>query len=85
MKILITGASGLIGTSLVKSLRISGNTVLSLSRTPETGSFRWDPARGEIELPNNVNINAVIHLAGENIARARWSDLPPIAVPTAKS
>jgi NAD dependent epimerase/dehydratase family enzyme len=35
--------------------------------------FRWDPARGEIEVPNNVNIDAIIHLAGENIARARWS------------
>ena len=73
MKILITGASGLIGTSLAKSLRFSGNTVLSLSRTPEIDGFKWDPARGEIELPNNVNIDAVIHLAGENIARARWS------------
>jgi len=35
--------------------------------------FKWDPARGEIEIPNNVYIDAVIHLAGENIARARWS------------
>jgi uncharacterized protein (TIGR01777 family) len=73
MNILISGSSGLIGTSLVRSLKISGNTVLSLSRTPETYGFKWDPARGEIELPHNVNIDAVIHLAGENIARARWS------------
>jgi len=73
MNILITGASGLIGTSLVWYLKPSGNTVLSLSRTPETDGFKWDPAKGEIELPNNVNIDAVIHLAGENIARARWS------------
>jgi uncharacterized protein (TIGR01777 family) len=73
MKILITGASGLIGTSLVRSLKLSGNTVLSLSRTPEMDGFRWNPANGEIEVPNNVNIDAVIHLAGENIARARWS------------
>jgi uncharacterized protein (TIGR01777 family) len=73
MNILITGASGLIGTSLVRSLKLSGNTVLSLSRTPEMDGFKWDPARGEIEVPNNVNIDAIIHLAGENIARARWS------------
>jgi uncharacterized protein (TIGR01777 family) len=73
MNILITGASGLIGTSLVRSLKLSENTVLSLSRTPEMDGFRWDPARGEIELSTNVNIDAVIHLAGENIARARWS------------
>ena len=73
MNILITGASGLIGTSLVRSLKLSENTVLSLSRTPERDGFKWDPARGEIELPRNINIDAVIHLAGENIARARWS------------
>jgi len=73
MNILITGASGLIGTSLVRSLKLSENTVLSLSRTPEMDGFKWDPARGEIELPNNVNIDAMIHLVGENIARARWS------------
>ncbi|MFC1871725.1 TIGR01777 family oxidoreductase [Chloroflexota bacterium] len=73
MNILITGASGLIGTFLVRSLKISGNTVLPLSRTPKTDGFKWDPSKGEIELPNNINIDAVIHLVGENIARARWS------------
>jgi uncharacterized protein (TIGR01777 family) len=73
MNILITGSSGLIGTSLVRSLKISGNTVLSLSRTPGEDGFKWDPVRGQIELPHNVNIEAVIHLAGENISRARWS------------
>ena len=73
MKILITGASGLIGTSVVRSLKLSGNTVLSLSRTPKKDGFKWDPDRGEIELPHNVNIDAVIHLAGENIGRVRWS------------
>ncbi|MFC1917545.1 TIGR01777 family oxidoreductase [Chloroflexota bacterium] len=73
MKILITGSSGLIGTSLLRSLKTSGNTILSLSRTPGTDGFKWDPAKGEIDLPDNVNVDAVIHLAGENIARARWS------------
>ena len=73
MKILITGASGLIGTSMVRSLKLSGNTVSSLSRTPKTDGFKWDPSRGEIELPHNINIDAVIHLAGENIGRVRWS------------
>jgi|TARA_Y100000031_G_C8093605_1_gene325342 hypothetical protein len=73
MKILITGGSGLIGTSIVRFLELSGNTVLSLSRTPEADGFKWDPDRGEIELPNNINIDAVIRLAGENISQARWS------------
>ena len=73
MKILITGSSGLIGSSLVRSLKISGNIILSLSRKPGTDSFKWDPATGEIDIPHNINIDAVIHLAGENIARARWS------------
>ncbi|MFC1870148.1 TIGR01777 family oxidoreductase [Chloroflexota bacterium] len=73
MRILITGSSGLIGTSLLRSLKTSGNTILSLSRKPGTDGFKWDPAKGEIDLPDNVNVDAVIHLAGENIARARWS------------
>jgi uncharacterized protein (TIGR01777 family) len=73
VNILVTGASGLIGTAVARALKLSGNTVLSLSRTPETDGFKWNPARGKIELPNNVNIDTVIHLAGENIARARWS------------
>ena len=73
MKILITGASGLIGTSLVRSLKLSGHTVLSLSRTPGTDGFKWNPDQREIELPTNVNIDAVIHLAGENISRSRWT------------
>jgi uncharacterized protein (TIGR01777 family) len=74
VNILITGVGGLIGSSLVRSLKISGNTILSLSRKPGKNGFKWDPARGEIDLPYNVNIDAVIHLAGENIARARWSE-----------
>ncbi|MFC1956634.1 TIGR01777 family oxidoreductase [Chloroflexota bacterium] len=73
MKILITGSSGLIGTSLLRSLKTSGNTILSLSRTPGTDGFKWDPAKGEIDLSDNVNVDAVMHFAGENIARARWS------------
>ena len=73
MNILITGSSGLIGTSLVRSLKTSGNTILSLSRQPGKDGFKWDPTTGEIDLPSNVNIDAVVHLAGENIAQGRWS------------
>jgi len=73
MKILITGSSGLIGSSLVQSLEVSGNSVLTVSRKPEKSSFLWCPSKGEIEIPRNMSIDAVIHLAGENIARARWS------------
>ena len=73
MKTLITGASGLIGSSLRRSLEVSGNTILTVSRKPEKGSFAWCPSKNEIALPHNMNIDAVIHLAGENIARARWS------------
>jgi len=80
MNILITGSSGLIGSSLVRSLKISGNTVLSLSRKPGRDGFKWDPARGEIDLPYNVNIDAVVHLAGENIARARWSKRQKVSI-----
>lgn len=73
MNILITGSSGLIGSALVRSLEMTGNTLVSLSRTPVRYGYKWDPAKGEINLPYNVTIDAVIHLAGENIAKVRWS------------
>jgi len=57
----------------MRSLKAARHTVLSLSSTPRTGSFAWDPLVGEVNLPHELRIDAVIHLAGANIAEARWS------------
>jgi len=66
MRVVVTGASGLVGTRLVSALRERGDDVAALSRS---GAQRWDP-QGE---PAPVTgADAVVHLAGESIAQ-RWS------------
>jgi uncharacterized protein (TIGR01777 family) len=72
MKLLVTGSSGLIGSALVPSLIREGHRVERLIRTGE-GAFRWDPARGEIDKTAFEGVDAVVHLAGENIASGRWT------------
>jgi uncharacterized protein (TIGR01777 family) len=73
VNILITGSTGLIGSALVQSLRASGYEPIPLSRNPLMEGPYWNPETGEIQLPQQINIDAVIHLSGENIARGRWS------------
>jgi uncharacterized protein (TIGR01777 family) len=75
MNILVTGASGLIGTALVSSLASSSHEVTRLVRgQPTSGgkTARWDPMAGTIETGAIEGVDAVVHLAGENIA-ARWT------------
>ena len=79
MEVAITGASGLIGSALARSLRVDGHTVRPLVRPassdPESGadSIRWDPAAGTIERDALDGIDAVVHLAGAGIGDKRWS------------
>ncbi len=81
MKILVTGATGLIGKRVCGSLADEGHEIVVLSRRPERArmvpearSFRWDPEEGAP--PGEVwdGIEAVIHLAGEPVAGVRWSE-----------
>lgn len=76
MRILVSGASGLIGTALQEELRQRGHTPIPLTRRPAPGTHavRWDPAAGEIDLSDLDGIEAVVHLAGESIAGSRWTD-----------
>jgi uncharacterized protein len=69
MRVVLTGASGLIGRRLTAALRERGEDVVALSRSGADGATRWDP-EGE---PAPVHgAEAVVHLAGEPIAQ-RWT------------
>lgn len=76
MKIAITGSSGLIGSALRLQLEGEGHTVLGVSRSggKTDDSVRWDPRKGEIEREKLTGVDAVVHLAGENIASGRWTE-----------
>ncbi len=73
MKILVSGLSGLVGTSLGTFLRTGGHEVVGLSRSSGGTDIRWDPMEGEIDKQGLAGTDAVVHLAGENIAK-RWTD-----------
>jgi uncharacterized protein (TIGR01777 family) len=72
-RVLVTGASGLIGSALLPSLRAHGAQVARLVRGPAFGEdqISWDPARSPS--PESVSgFDAVIHLAGESVV-GRWT------------
>jgi NAD dependent epimerase/dehydratase family enzyme len=76
MKVAISGASGLIGSALVRSLLDKGHIVVKLVRPGGPiglGSISWDPERGHLEVAALEGFDAVVHLAGENIA-SRWTE-----------
>src|SRR3954470_6923839 len=74
MVIAISGSSGLIGSSLVDGLSARGAEVRRLvRRTARSASeISWDPEAGTIDRGRLDGVDAVINLAGENLAQ-RWS------------
>lgn len=77
LRIAITGASGLIGTSLVPFLTTGGHTVSTLVRrqpAAEKNEIFWDPERGILDPQALEGFDVVIHLAGENIGEVKWTD-----------
>ncbi|QNN41150.1 TIGR01777 family oxidoreductase [Pedobacter roseus] len=75
-KILITGATGLVGTELKKHLLNKGYEVNTLSRKKgnDPNSFVWDVYKGTIDANCLNGVDAVIHLAGEPVADKKWTD-----------
>ena len=80
MKILVSGASGMVGSALCDVLKSQNNIVVRLTRgKAEAGEVFWDPMAGKLDSDALAGVEAVVHLAGENIA-GRWTDAKKIAI-----
>jgi uncharacterized protein (TIGR01777 family) len=76
MHVLVSGASGFMGSDLVPTLIAGGHTVTRLVRsTPRPGQAEipWNPVARSIGTPALEGLDAVVHLAGDNIASGRWT------------
>jgi uncharacterized protein len=75
LRVAVSGASGLLGSALLPRLRGEGHTVVRLVRTRPAaggGDVYWSPREGEIDAAALEGVDAVVHLAGENVG-ARWT------------
>jgi len=76
LRVAITGATGFLGTALGRHLRAAGHGVVPITRSPVGAgpeAVHWNPEHGELDPAALEGIDAVINLAGENIAQ-RWTD-----------
>lgn len=76
----ITGATGFVGSALTASLMQDGHQVVRIGRgsghaspVPRLRTVTWDPAAGRLDPAGLEGTDAVIHLAGENVAGGRWT------------
>ena len=72
MNIMITGASGLVGKALVQQLASVGHDIFSLQRNKAQGGPFWNFEQLQEDAGSRA-VDAVVHLAGENIATGRWT------------
>src|SRR5437588_7931543 len=72
MRLLITGASGLIGSALARDLSRDHEVLRLVRGAPRQNEARWDPAAGTIDAERLRGVDAAIHLAGESVAE-RWT------------
>jgi uncharacterized protein (TIGR01777 family) len=76
--ILLTGATGMLGKDLTQSLLKAGHQVSILVRRAQKISqaavFLWDIDKGQIDAACLEGVDTIIHLAGENIAKEKWTE-----------
>lgn len=75
MRVLISGASGLIGTELVKQLKAQGNEPILLVRREKRApnEVSWNPSKGELDAGIMEQVDAVVNLAGATTSKIPWS------------
>jgi uncharacterized protein (TIGR01777 family) len=75
MKVLVTGATGLVGSALVPVLTANGHEVFRLTRSEakQGNDIHWNPTSRDLPKARLEGLEAVVHLAGENIAASRWT------------
>ena len=74
LRVAVTGATGLLGSALLPFLTTGGHEVTPVSRRRGTpGTVHWDPAAGVIDHAGLEGMDAVVHLAGENVG-SRWTE-----------
>ena len=75
MRIAIAGASGLVGTALIRALAAQGHQVTRLVRMAAgPGEIEWHPNKDLVNAASLEGFDIIINLAGENIAAGRWTD-----------
>lgn len=76
-KILITGATGLVGSKLIPALQQLGHEINILSRKDNqiksVKTYLWDVYAQTIDKDCLIGVHTIIHLAGEGIADKRWT------------
>jgi uncharacterized protein len=74
MKVVVSGASGLIGSMLVPTLRAAGHDVIRLVRRDAAApdEVRWDSAAGELDTSKFDGAEAFVNLSGANLDQ-RWT------------
>ncbi len=76
MRVAVSGSTGLVGSEVVDSLSTEGHEVVRLVRrasAPGERAVRWDPEKGEVDAAGLEGLDAVVHLAGENVGSGRWT------------
>jgi uncharacterized protein len=73
MRVLVSGASGFVGSAVCRGLRDRGDGVERLVREGGDGVL-WDPKTGRFDSTAAEGADAVVHLAGENVFSGRWNE-----------
>ena len=76
MRIAVTGSSGLVGSALTEAITRAGHTSVKMVRSDRDFSLNsifWDPQQGLLNNQDLNSVDAVVHLAGENIAGKKWN------------